>query len=297
MVGAPSLRGELLSKFAVGDKQQAMYQFPDGRDYHAELVAAVAGVCGVEPAALVLSERHIKAYEATAVPDPPAHKDRFASEFAVGFSVRVPEGSTLVLYPRDERAVNPFNSSTELRASLRPDALPEKTLAGVVPGAATLRELSDEEIIARLTQVRGIGRWTVEMLLVFQLGRPDVLPVDDFGVRTGFQAAYGLSRLPRPQALAAWGERWKPYRTTAACYLWRANELKRAGTLPAPAERIRLPRIRRARRRVGRKVAAKARASALKAAGTSSAPLRRSGARTRSRPRRARRSPAPGSRK
>ena len=175
--------------------------------------------------------------------------------------------------------------------------LAEKTIAGVVPDEATLRELSDEEIIARLTQVRGIGRWTVEMLLVFQLGRPDVLPVDDFGVRTGFQAAYGLSRLPRPQALAAWGERWKPYRTTAACYLWRANELKRAGTLPAPAERIRLPRIRRARRRVSRKVSAKARTRTLRSAGTSSAPPRRSGARKRSRPRRARRSRAPGSRK
>jgi len=175
--------------------------------------------------------------------------------------------------------------------------LAEKTIAGVVPDAATLGELGDEEIIARLTQVRGIGRWTVEMLLVFQLGRPDVLPVDDFGVRSGFQAAYGLSRLPRPQALAAWGERWKPYRTTAACYLWRANELKRAGTLPAPAERIRLPRIRRARRRVSRKVSAKARAPALRSAGTSSAPFPRSDARKRSRPRRVRRSRAPGSRK
>ena len=175
--------------------------------------------------------------------------------------------------------------------------LAEKTIAGLVPDAATLRELSDEEIIARLTQVRGIGRWTVEMLLVFQLGRPDVLPVDDFGVRTGFQAAYGLSRLPRPQALAAWGERWKPYRTTAAWYLWRANELKRAGTLPAPVERIRLPRIRRVRRRVSRKPVAKASARSLRSAGTSSAPLRRSGARKRSRPRRAPRSRAPGSRR
>src|SRR5215469_5502701 len=180
-------------------------------------------------------------------------------------------------------------------ASLRD--LAEKTIAGVVPDAATLLELSDEEIIARLTQVRGIGRWTVEMLLVFRLGRPDVLPVDDFGLRTGFQAAYGLSRLPRPQALAAWGERWKPYRSTAAWYLWRANELKRAGTLPVPVERIRLPRIRRVRRRVKAKGSAKARRPALRSAGTSSAPLRRSGARRRSRPRRARRSRAPGSRK
>jgi DNA-3-methyladenine glycosylase II len=126
--------------------------------------------------------------------------------------------------------------------------LAEKTLSDVVPDAATLLQLADEEIIARLTQVRGIGRWTVEMLLIFRLGRPDVLPVDDFGVRAGFRAAYGLSRMPRPKALAAWGERWKPYRSTAAWYLWRALELQRAGTLPAPAERIRLPRVRRMRR-------------------------------------------------
>jgi hypothetical protein len=124
------LRGELLKDFAIGDKQQALYQFPEGADYHGELVEAVAGVCDVEPSALVLSERHIKAYEAKAIPDPLAHKDRFASEFAVGFSVRVPTGSTLVLYPHDERQVNPFNSSTELRASLRLERLPEKTLSG-----------------------------------------------------------------------------------------------------------------------------------------------------------------------
>jgi DNA-3-methyladenine glycosylase II len=175
--------------------------------------------------------------------------------------------------------------------------LAEKTLAAVVPDAAALVTLSDEEIIARLTQVRGIGRWTVEMLLVFQLGRPDVLPVDDFGIRSGFQAAYGLARLPRPRALAAFGERWKPYRTTAAWYLWRALELKRAGKLPAPAERTRLPRIRRTRRRVLGKPSAKARARAVKSAGTSSAPPRRSDARRRSRPRRVRRSRAPGSKK
>jgi DNA-3-methyladenine glycosylase II len=175
--------------------------------------------------------------------------------------------------------------------------LAEKTIGAVVPDAATLLALSDEQIITRLTQVRGIGRWTVEMLLVFQLGRPDVLPVDDFGVRSGFQAAYGLSRLPRPQALAAWGERWRPYRTTAAWYLWRAIELKRAGTLPPPAERIRLPRIRKRRRSASRRVNRKTSRRTLRAGGTSSAPLRRSDARKRSRPRRTPRSRAPKSRK
>jgi len=133
--------------------------------------------------------------------------------------------------------------------------LAAKTLAAVVPDGAALMQLSDEEIIARLTQVRGVGRWTVEMLLMFHLGRPDVLPVDDFGVRAGFRAAYGLTRMPHAKALAVWGERWKPFRTTAAWYLWRALELKRAGTLPAPAERIRLPRVKKLRRAARRAAA------------------------------------------
>ena len=137
--------------------------------------------------------------------------------------------------------------------------LAEKTLAGVVADAPTLRELSDEEIIARLTQVRGIGRWTVEMMLMFHLERPDVLPVDDFGVRNGFRLAYGLRRLPAPRALARYGERWAPHRTAAAWYLWRAVELDKAGKLPAPCERIRLPRIPRARRKVKRTAQRRAR--------------------------------------
>lgn len=165
--------------------------------------------------------------------------------------------------------------------------LAAKTLDSVVPDGATLMKLSDEEIIARLTQVRGIGRWTVEMLLIFHLGRADVLPVDDFGVRNGFRLAYGLSRLPKPKALAAYGERWKPYRTTAAWYLWRAVELKRAGRLPAPAERIRLPRIAR-RRALARASLARQAGKKLRRAGkkltraaASSARPRRSGGRTR----------------
>ena len=196
--------------------------------------------------------------------------------------------------------------STAKVAALRD--LAEKTLAAVVPDAATLLALSDEEIVARLTQVRGIGRWTVEMLLIFQLGRPDVLPVDDFGVRAGFRAAYALARMPRPKALAAWGERWRPYRSTAAWYLWRAVELERAGKLPVPAERIRLPRVarrRRSRRQAPRSVRTAPRSAPrvvtarnrLRRAGASSAPPRRSGGRTHSRRPRAPRSRAPGSRR
>jgi DNA-3-methyladenine glycosylase II len=128
--------------------------------------------------------------------------------------------------------------------------LATKTVEGIVPDRKTLLDLEDAAIITRLTQVRGIGRWTVEMLLIFQLGRPDILPVDDFGVRAGFQFTYGLRKMPAPKALAAYGERWGPHRTAAAWYLWRAVELKRAGKLPPPQERIRLPRILRLRRPV-----------------------------------------------
>ncbi len=124
--------------------------------------------------------------------------------------------------------------------------LAEKTLANVVPDGATLAALGDDEIVERLTQVRGIGRWTVEMLLMFRLGRPDVLPVDDFGVRAGFQAAYGLSSMPHPKALLAFGERWRPHRSAAAWYLWRALDLKREKKLPPPPK-TRLPRIAKRR--------------------------------------------------
>jgi DNA-3-methyladenine glycosylase II len=126
--------------------------------------------------------------------------------------------------------------------------LAAKTAAGIVPDRQVLVDLSDAEIVDRLTQVRGIGRWTVEMMLMFQLGRPDVLPVDDFGVRNGFRLAYGLRKMPAPRALAVFGERWAPYRTAAAWYLWRVADLQRAGTLPVPLERVRLPRLRRRRK-------------------------------------------------
>jgi DNA-3-methyladenine glycosylase II len=113
--------------------------------------------------------------------------------------------------------------------------LARKTIDGTVPPSEILHTLEDEEIIERLTQVRGIGRWTVEMMLISRLGRPDVLPVDDFGVRNGFRLAYGLRGMPTARALAEYGARWAPYRSVAAWYLWRAVDLHRDGKLPAPA--------------------------------------------------------------
>jgi len=109
----------------------------------------------------------------------------------------------------------------------------EKTLAGVVPTSRKISRLTDEEILLRLTECRGVGRWTGEMLLIFQLGRPDVLPVDDFGVRQGFMHAYQQSIRPRPKELAEYGLRWAPFRTTAAWYLWRVADRAKE-TLVAP---------------------------------------------------------------
>jgi len=96
--------------------------------------------------------------------------------------------------------------------------------AGRVPTARACQRLSDEDIVERLTELHGVGRWTVEMLLLFTLGRPDVLPVDDFGVREGFKVAYGRRKQPTAKQLRRYGERWRPHRSVAAWYLWRAVE-------------------------------------------------------------------------
>ncbi|MDX6695282.1 MAG: DNA-3-methyladenine glycosylase [Blastocatellia bacterium] len=103
--------------------------------------------------------------------------------------------------------------------------LAAKTLDGTVPTLARLRRMEDEEIIEHLTQVRGIGRWTVEMLLIFRLGRPDVLPVGDFAVRKGFSLLHGAKELPKPKELVHYGERWRPFRSVASWYMWRVHEL------------------------------------------------------------------------
>lgn len=102
--------------------------------------------------------------------------------------------------------------------------LAAKYADGVLPDARRMRSLSDDEIIDALIGVRGIGRWTVEMLLIFHLGRPDVLPVGDLGVRKGFRITYRRRELPTEKQLMAHGERWRPYRSVAAWYMWRAAD-------------------------------------------------------------------------
>ena len=103
--------------------------------------------------------------------------------------------------------------------------LAEKARAGVVPSLAEARAMSDDELVTRLTAVRGVGRWTVEMLLIFRLGRPDVLPVDDYGIRKGFAVATRKRELPSRADVGKRGARWRPFRTAASWYLWRAAEL------------------------------------------------------------------------
>jgi DNA-3-methyladenine glycosylase II len=103
--------------------------------------------------------------------------------------------------------------------------LAAKTIDGTVPSARAIARMSDEEIILRLTEVRGIGRWTVEMLLLFDLGRPDVWPVDDYGVRKGFAKIFGRRKLPTPKQLMKLGDKWRPYRSVAAWYFWRALDV------------------------------------------------------------------------
>ncbi len=120
--------------------------------------------------------------------------------------------------------------------------LAAKTLDGTIPTLARIRRMSDDDIVTHLTQVRGVGVWTVEMLLIFRLGRPDVLPVDDYAVRKGFALTFqGLKPtdkvtpavLPKPDAMRKRAERWRPWRSVASWYMWRACDLA-SGKLTQP---------------------------------------------------------------
>lgn len=128
-----------------------------------------------------------------------------------------------------EEALRGAGLSRAKLAALRD--LAQRQVAGELPSLAAARRMDDAALIETLTAVRGIGRWTVEMLLMFRLGRPDVLPVDDYGIRKGFAIALRARALPDRVAVARRGARWRPYRTVASWYLWRAAEL------PAPRPR------------------------------------------------------------
>lgn len=129
--------------------------------------------------------------------------------------------AVLVLPPRKLRAAGLSGSKV---AAIRD--LAAKVVDGTVP-LRHIGRLGDEDVISRLSVVRGIGRWTAEMFLIFQLRRLDVWPVGDYGVRTGYALAYGLRKLPTPKQLEAEGERFRPYRTVAAWYCWEAVHERR----------------------------------------------------------------------
>ncbi|MHB8345574.1 MAG: methylated-DNA--[protein]-cysteine S-methyltransferase [Acidiferrobacterales bacterium] len=143
---------------------------------------------------------------------------------------------TCALFPRPHEGLAGENilrvSDKKLRAAglSRPKLLSlrdlaQKATAGRIPAFAEIRRMTDEAIIERLVEVRGIGRWTAEMLLIFRLGRSDVLPLGDYGIRKGYAIAFRKGALPTHAELAKRGERWRPYRTVASWYLWRAAEL------------------------------------------------------------------------
>jgi DNA-3-methyladenine glycosylase II len=135
-----------------------------------------------------------------------------------------PEPARLVETP--DAALRGCGFSRAKAAALKDIAA--RSLDGSIPARSALARMKDEAIIGRLVEARGVGRWTVEMFLMFTLGRPDVLPVDDYGVRLGYKIAYGKRTLPKPKTLARIGEQWAPYRTTASWYLWRAVDMERA---------------------------------------------------------------------
>jgi len=112
--------------------------------------------------------------------------------------------------------------------------LAKRAVEGKLPGPDRLLEMTDDEIIQEIVAIKGIGRWTVEMLLIFTLGRQDVLPVADLGVRKGFALTYRRKTLPTPKDLLAHGEKWRPYRTTAALYLYEAVH----ATEPVPGVKL-----------------------------------------------------------
>ena len=146
-------------------------------------------------------------------------------------------GRVCALFPRARGGFTPAHILAASDESLRGAGLSrakvaalrdlaEKTSSGQLPVLAKVRRMDSADIIESLTQVRGVGRWTVEMLLIFRLARPDVLPVDDYGVRKGFAIAFGKRELPSARDLERYGERWKPWRSVASWYLWRAADRK-----------------------------------------------------------------------
>jgi DNA-3-methyladenine glycosylase II len=189
-----------------------------------ELIGRV-GRCGLKP------DRTEQPYQALvrAVAHQQLHGNAARSILA-RFSALYPGAdfpSPAMVLATSETALRGVGFSASKVAAIRDIAA--NAAAGLVPTRRVAAHLDDATLIEQLTRIRGVGRWTVEMVLIFTLGRPDVLPVDDFGVRDGYRRLHGLDEQPRPRDLAAIGEMWAPFRSYAAWYLWRAvDEAKQA---------------------------------------------------------------------
>ena len=157
-------------------------------------------------------------------------------ETATGSKTLTPEAFARI----DDAALRACGVSGNKTLALRDLSL--RASLGEVPSSRELLTLHHDEIIDRLTAVRGIGRWTVEMMLMFRLGRPDILPVDDLGVRKGAQVLDKLDEMPKPKELAERGEKWGPYRTLAGLYLWRIADSKVAEKPKAAATPVKKTR-------------------------------------------------------
>jgi DNA-3-methyladenine glycosylase II len=163
---------------------------------------------------------------------------RLAAHFPA-LAARFPEPADVLALP--DGALRGCGFSATKAAALRD--ICAHALAGNVPTRRGAMRLTDAALIEQLTAIRGVGRWTVEMLLIFTLGRPDILPVDDYGVREGYRWLHGLEKQPTPRALAAMGEAWSPFRSYAAWYLWRGADAAKRGEDSPMAAKIRRRRV------------------------------------------------------
>jgi hypothetical protein len=168
-----SLAETRLDSFAIkGKKEQSLYTFPPDVDFPDELFDAVTAVCGLQRERMTLSERHIQAYERDADPEPPAHKDRFPSRISIGLSIDIPPESQLVLYPYDERAINPFNTSAGFRRHLQSSELPEVVLKGA-------REVVLDDAAGDVVMFHGSSTWHLRRSAARSVNL--YLKVNDFG--------------------------------------------------------------------------------------------------------------------
>jgi DNA-3-methyladenine glycosylase II len=212
-------------------------------DPHLARVIALAGPCTLAPTELSPFRALLRSivFQQLSTKAASTIFGRVAALFPDG--VPTPEA---VLAQRDEALRAAGLSNNKVRSV---KDLSEKALAGIVPTREALAGLPDEEVIAHCTQVRGVGQWTVEMMLMFHLGRPDVLPVDDLGIQKGAQRVYGLRKLPSPERLEKLAAPWRPWRSVGSWYLWRALELPEAQVRPPrPAAATSLPAAPRPRR-------------------------------------------------